>query len=116
MTGGLLDHAADAVLRSDVRVRRGLVANLIGLVIEATGLRASIGEVCVVSCGRNQAPITAEGLRANAFCPQGRLAQSIAFLSPPGMERLYSGVTNSTASTSAMACLKARATGGKSAS
>jgi flagellum-specific ATP synthase len=53
-------HAADAVIRSDLRVRRGLVANLIGLVIEATGLRASIGEVCVVSCGRNREPITAE--------------------------------------------------------
>jgi flagellum-specific ATP synthase len=60
MTEGLLDHAAETVLRSDVRVRRGLVANLIGLVIEATGLRASIGEVCVVSCGRNQEPIAAE--------------------------------------------------------
>jgi flagellum-specific ATP synthase len=56
----VLEHAADAVLRSDLRVRRGLVANLIGLVIEATGLRASIGEVCVVSCGRNRDPITAE--------------------------------------------------------
>jgi flagellum-specific ATP synthase len=53
-------HAADAVIRSDLRVRRGLVANLIGLVIEATGLRASIGEVCIVSCGRNREPIAAE--------------------------------------------------------
>ena len=51
---------ANSVVRSDVRVRRGLVANLIGLVIEATGLRASIGEVCFVSCGRNQSPIAAE--------------------------------------------------------
>ena len=57
-------------------------------------------------------PITAEGLRVNEFFPHGRLAQSIAFFSPPGIERLYSGVTNSSASTSAMACFKARATGG----
>jgi hypothetical protein len=62
------------------------------------------------------APITAEGLRLKEFCPYGRLAQSIAFFSPPGMERLYSGVRNSSASTSAIACLKSRATGGKSAS
>src|SRR5512146_1553275 len=54
-------------------------------------------------------PITAEGLRANEFWPYGRLAQSIAFLSPPGIERLYSGVTNRTASTAASATLNARA-------
>jgi hypothetical protein len=35
--------------------------------------------------------------------PYGRLAQSIAFFSPPGIDRLYSGVTNSTASTVAIA-------------
>ena len=37
--------------------------------------------------------MTAEGFRQNEFLPYGRLAQSIAFLSPPGIERLYSGVT-----------------------
>src|SRR5215204_166426 len=42
-------------------------------------------------------PITADGLRAKEFSPHGRLAQSIAFFSAPGIERLYSGVTNSTA-------------------
>ena len=41
--------------------------------------------------------MTAEGLRANEFLPYGRLAQSIAFFNAPGIERLYSGVTNSTA-------------------
>src|SRR3954464_8129175 len=56
-----------------------------------------------------EVPITADGLRANEFLPQGRLAQSIAFLSAPGIERLYSGVTNSTASTAAIASLSARA-------
>ena len=60
-----------------------------------------------------EVPTTAEGLRVNEFFPYGRLAQSMAFFRPPGMERLYSGVTIRTASTSAMACLKARATGGK---
>ena len=63
-----------------------------------------------------EVPITADGLRVNEFLPYGRLAQSMAFLSPPGMDRLYSGVTNSTASTAAMASLNAVATGGKFAS
>ena len=57
-------------------------------------------------------PMTADGLRAKVFLPYGRLAQSIAFLSAPGIERLYSGVTNRTASTAAIAALKASATGG----
>src|SRR5689334_22464506 len=57
-------------------------------------------------------PITADGLRVSEFWPQGRLAQSMAFLSAPGIERLYSGVTNSTASTAAIASLIARAGGG----
>src|SRR6185295_8388951 len=57
-------------------------------------------------------PMTAEGLRANEFLPYGRLAQSIAFFNAPGIERLYSGVTNSTASTEAIASLNVRATGG----
>ena len=59
-----------------------------------------------------EVPITPDGLRAKEFCPQGRLAQSMAFYNAPGIERLYSGVTNRTASTSAIACLNARATGG----
>ena len=36
----------------------------------------------------------ADGFRENEFCPYGRLAQSIAFFNPPGIDRLYSGVTN----------------------
>ena len=57
-------------------------------------------------------PMTADGLRANEFLPYGRLAQSIAFFNAPGMDRLYSGVTNNTASTAAIASLNAVATGG----
>src|SRR6185437_2185029 len=59
-----------------------------------------------------EAPITADGFRANEFVPQGLLAQSIAFLSAPGIDRLYSGVTNSTAASTAMAALSARPGGG----
>jgi len=36
----------------------------------------------------------------------------MAFFSAPGMDRLYSGVTNRTACTPAMASFSARATGG----
>jgi hypothetical protein len=36
----------------------------------------------------------------------------MAFFRPPGIERLYSGVTNSTASTAAIAALKALGGGG----
>lgn len=57
-------------------------------------------------------PMTADGLRANEFLPYGRLAQSIAFFNVSGIDRLYSGVTNNTASTAAIASLNAVATGG----
>jgi len=39
---------------------RGRVKSLIGLVIEATGLRAEMGELCTISAGRNAEPIAAE--------------------------------------------------------
>lgn len=58
------------------------------------------------------APITAAGMWSNEFCPHGREAQSIAFFNAPGMDRLYSGVTNRTASDAARASLSARASGG----
>ena len=60
--------------------------------------------------------LAVDGFRAKEFCPHGRLAQSISFFSPPGMDRLYSGVTKRTASTSAIAFFSACATGGKLAS
>ncbi len=60
--------------------------------------------------------MTAEGLLAKALPAFGRLPQSIAFLSAPGMPRLYSGVTKSRASLPSSACLKAFAGAGKSAS
>src|SRR6476661_5224803 len=59
-----------------------------------------------------EVPMMPDGLRAKELVPQGRLAQSIAFFSPPGIDRLYSGVTNSTASTDAIALLSAFAGGG----
>ena len=41
---------------------------------------------------------TATGLSARAAAPRGREAQSIAFLSTPGIEPLYSGVATTIAS------------------
>jgi uncharacterized membrane protein YccC len=52
------------------------------------------------------------GLARERILAVGPTGQSMAFLSAPGIERLYSGVTNSTASTDAMASLNAFATGG----
>jgi flagellum-specific ATP synthase len=55
-----LELAVDTLRRSDLRVRRGRVSNLIGLVIEATGMRADVGELCTVETGRNREPVPAE--------------------------------------------------------
>ncbi len=56
--------------------------------------------------------MTADGLRVNELSPHGRLAQSMAFSSTPGIERLDFGVTKRTASTAVMAAVSARPCGG----
>jgi flagellum-specific ATP synthase len=48
MSGDLLAHAADALRGADLARSHGRVSNLIGLIIEATGLQAEVGEVCLV--------------------------------------------------------------------
>jgi flagellum-specific ATP synthase len=53
--GGLLERAAQAIQEADLARRHGLVSNLIGLIIEVTGLQAEIGEVCLVGTDRNGA-------------------------------------------------------------
>src|SRR5512142_3473902 len=60
--------------------------------------------------------ITAHGLLLHALLPYGRDATSSAFFSAPGTDRLYSGVTNNTASARAMRALNAADAGGGSAS
>jgi flagellum-specific ATP synthase len=45
---------------ADLARRHGFVSNLIGLIIEATGLQAEIGEVCMVGTDRNRAAVAAE--------------------------------------------------------
>jgi hypothetical protein len=56
-------------------------------------------------------PITATGLPRNALSGNGRDAQSIAFLSWPGIELLYSGVAISSASAEAIASRRALTAG-----
>ncbi len=51
---------ADLVRHSDLHLRRGRVSDLIGLIVEATGLEAQVGEVCEVQAGRWAEPVKAE--------------------------------------------------------
>ncbi|MEX2196712.1 MAG: FliI/YscN family ATPase [Thermoleophilaceae bacterium] len=55
-----LAGAGDAVRRADLQRRHGRVRDLIGLVVEATGVEAEVGEVCMVETGRDQPPVPAE--------------------------------------------------------
>ncbi len=58
--GVLLGTAAEAIMEADLARRHGFVSNLIGLIIEATGLQAEVGEVCLVGTDRNRAAVSAE--------------------------------------------------------
>jgi flagellum-specific ATP synthase len=55
-----LERCVEAVHRSDLHARHGRVSNLIGLIIEATGVEAEIGELCHVDTGRHSTPVPAE--------------------------------------------------------
>ena len=57
---GLLERAGEAIREADLARRHGFVSNLIGLIIEATGLQAEVGEVCLVGTDRNREPVAAE--------------------------------------------------------
>ncbi len=54
--GGLLARAGEALRGADLARTHGRVSNLIGLIIEATGLQAEIGEVCLVNGTSRAAP------------------------------------------------------------
>jgi flagellum-specific ATP synthase len=56
----VLARASRAIRESDLSRRHGFVSNLIGLIIEATGLQAEVGEVCMVGTDRNRAAVSAE--------------------------------------------------------
>jgi flagellum-specific ATP synthase len=62
----LLDRCAERIDNADLHERRGRVDDLIGLIVEATGLEAEVGEVCSVETGRRRPAVPAEvvGFRA----------------------------------------------------
>src|SRR5947209_8390261 len=64
--GAALARARHVLAQSDLSRRRGRVADLIGLIIEATGLQVEIGEICHVGDGRDRPPVATEvvGFRA----------------------------------------------------
>jgi flagellum-specific ATP synthase len=53
-------RARTALRDADLHRRRGRVRDLIGLIIEATGLEAEVGEVCSIDTGRGRPPVPAE--------------------------------------------------------
>ncbi|HET8758613.1 MAG TPA: FliI/YscN family ATPase, partial [Solirubrobacteraceae bacterium] len=63
---GALDRATAALRDADLHRRHGRVIDLIGLIVEATGLEAEVGEVCTIDTGRGRAAVPAEvvGFRA----------------------------------------------------
>ena len=56
----LLSGSFAAIEGVDLHRYRGCVSNLIGLVIEATGMKAEVGDLCQISAGRTRAPVPAE--------------------------------------------------------
>ena len=60
MSSPALDRCQEALHRADLHVRHGRVSNLIGLIIEATGVEAEVGELCHVGTGRHSAAVPAE--------------------------------------------------------
>ncbi|WP_372788431.1 FliI/YscN family ATPase [Paraconexibacter sp.] len=61
-----LEEHATAVRHTDLHLRHGRVTDLIGLIVEATGVEAEVGEVCHIATGRDSRPTPAEvvGFRA----------------------------------------------------
>jgi flagellum-specific ATP synthase len=55
-----LDRYSKALHEGDLHGRHGRVNNLIGLILEVTGLEAEVGELCYVEAGRARPPVPAE--------------------------------------------------------
>ncbi|HUO69132.1 MAG TPA: FliI/YscN family ATPase [Solirubrobacteraceae bacterium] len=55
-----LARANQLLKEADLATRRGRVSDLIGLIIEATGLEVEIGEVCLVGGERRRDPVATE--------------------------------------------------------
>jgi flagellum-specific ATP synthase len=57
---GRVERVAAAVAAQNLHRRRGRVRDLIGLIVEATGLEAEVGEVCSIETGRRRPAVPAE--------------------------------------------------------
>jgi flagellum-specific ATP synthase len=55
-----LTRAAASLRGADLHTRSGRVTQLIGLVVESSGLEAEVGEVCLIETGRDNPPVPAE--------------------------------------------------------
>ncbi len=66
MSSSLLQRADEALRASDLHRRHGRVCDLIGLIVEVSGLEAELGEVCHIETGRGRMPVPGEvvGFRA----------------------------------------------------
>ena len=66
MIPAALDVATASLRDADLHRRHGSVRDLIGLILEATGLEAEVGEVCSIETGRGRSAVPAEvvGFRA----------------------------------------------------
>jgi flagellum-specific ATP synthase len=77
MAESTLKRLSAAVARADLHRRHGRVSDLIGLIVEATGLEAEVGEVCEIATGRGRAPVPAEVVgfrkRRTLLMPLGEL-------------------------------------------
>src|SRR3954462_616742 len=62
----MLEEAALAIREADLHRRTGRVVDLIGLITEATGVEAEVGELCTIQTGRGRSSVPAEvvGFRA----------------------------------------------------
>jgi flagellum-specific ATP synthase len=60
MAESQIERLTAAVSRADLHRRHGRVSDLIGLIVEATGLEAEVGEVCEIATGRSRASVPAE--------------------------------------------------------
>jgi flagellum-specific ATP synthase len=55
-----LDRLTATIQRADLHRRHGHVSDLIGLIVEATGLEVEVGEVCEIATGRGRPTVPAE--------------------------------------------------------
>jgi flagellum-specific ATP synthase len=69
MSSELLDRAALALAGADLARCHGRVSNLIGLVIEATGLQTEVGEVCLVDATDRRPADERDGASGRGWVP-----------------------------------------------